>query len=93
MERSQSRISQVSLPLLFGTAILLSVSSTVLHLLKPGSLSELVVSFAGVICISSVIRFALEDVVLGGRRRDCAGILNGLFGSASQYLVGGTRAD
>jgi len=86
MEKSQSRISQVSLPLLFGTAILLSVSSTVLHFLKPGSLSELVVSFAGVICISSVIRFASE-VVLGGRRRDCAGILNGLFGTETCLAI------
>ncbi|KIM93154.1 hypothetical protein OIDMADRAFT_138383 [Oidiodendron maius Zn] len=83
-ERQRKLLTQ-SIVLAFSLALF--CSSTALHFVRQGSLSEFIISTITIVPVSAIFRFATKDIVLRLQREDyefLGGLVNGVLGNGSE---------
>lgn len=85
--RLHDLLAKFSLPIGIGLSILFFSLSTVLHFTQRASLAEFFVATITLVPVSSLSRYATQDLVIKLQRNDyelLAGVLNGVFGNITE---------
>jgi Ca2+:H+ antiporter len=80
-------LAKFSLPIGIELSILFFSLSTALHFTQRGSLAEFFVATITIVPVSSLSRYATQDLVIKLQRNDyelLAGVLNGVFGNIAE---------
>jgi Ca2+:H+ antiporter len=87
VRRLYDLFTKFSLPIGIGLSILFFSLGTVLHFVQRGSLTEFLVAIITMIPLSSLSRYATEELVIRLQLNDyelLAGLLNGFFGNIAE---------
>lgn len=85
--RLHGLFTKFSLPIGIGLSVLFFSLSTALHFVQRASLAEFLVAVITIVPVSSLNRYATQDLVIRLQRNDyelLAGLLNGLLGNITE---------